>query len=149
MATFIISVALLVVGELFITSTKVNLHAAEYTAASNMAQKQLEVLKGTRTAAAWANQNTTPLDNLIPWQVTSPPAEQLVYTTTKITRVINGVNMTFSDQLTCNEVDYLIHTEAVMAPENSNLVQVTVTVSWLDHRQQTQFVQTTTFYSIT
>lgn len=124
LAVLIISVALVAALGMFITSTQANADAAEYTVATTLAQKQLELLKTKDAQNYWAKLELT-APAKIDWQDTEvayPP-------------LLNGVN-------------YQVDTTASLSPENQNLVQVTVTVTWdKPNGRPNSIVQLTTFFS--
>ena len=114
-AIVIISIALVAAAGMFIQSTKNNTAADEYTVAVSLAQKQMELLKSKMTTNDWANLASTSLS----WQ-----GEE-------------------SHPVVLNNKTYTIATVAENCPEDSvNLVQVRVTVSWLD-----KSMVLTTFFS--
>lgn len=124
LAVLIISVALVAALGMFITSTHANADAADYMVATTLAQKQLELLKIKDAQNYWSKLELT-APTKIAWQDTSvayPP-------------VLNGVN-------------YQVDTTASFSPENQNLVQVTVTVTWdKPDGRPNSIVQLTTSFS--
>lgn len=123
-ATLIITVALVAAVGMFISSTQANADAAEYTVAASLAQKQLEMLKTKDPINYWSKIDlSTPSE--ISWQ-----------------------DSTQSLPLKVNNVSYNVKTVAANCPENANLVQVTVTVSWnKSSPRPDSSVQITTSYS--
>jgi Tfp pilus assembly protein PilV len=124
LATVLISLALVAVVGMFIQATLSNVNAAEYTVAANLAQKQVQLLNANYTAAEW-NAMTLP-NNDIPWQDT---------------------NYDETVPIMLNNRLYNVTTSAIVCPEDpSNLVEVTVNVTWIGWRT-TQSVQVTTAFS--
>lgn len=119
-ATVIISVALVAISGMFINSTIANRKAADYTVAANLAQKQMELLK-VQPSSYWAAISVFPKN--ISWQDSSE-----------------------TTPLSINNITYTITTTADVCSEDSNLVQVTVAVSW-DDRGVSRALQLTTFYA--
>ena len=78
-AVFLLSVTLVPILGLFIHAIKLDTLAKEYTIATNLAQKQLELLK-THTSDYWKD---VTLPCTIPWQDHNqlPPASYIVTTT--------------------------------------------------------------------
>jgi len=68
LAVFIISTALLAIASFYIQSTQATVRSNQYTVATNLAQRQLELLK-KKPATDWAAYTTFP--TTIPWQDTS------------------------------------------------------------------------------
>ncbi|HEY3423198.1 MAG TPA: type II secretion system protein [Negativicutes bacterium] len=121
--TVIISLALVAAVGLFIQATLANGSAADYTVAANLAQKQVALLNANYTAAQW-NAMTLP-NNDIPWQDT---------------------NYGESVPILLNNRLYNVTTSVIACPEDaSNLVEVTVNVTWTG-RGATQSVQITTAF---
>ena len=102
-AIVIISIALVAAGGMFIQATRANTSASQYTAATALAQEQLERLK-QQPSTYWKGL-TVPRD---------------------ISLESGGIS-----SVTLNSVAYTITTNAKTCPEDAtNLVQVEVTVSW-------------------
>ena len=117
-AMFIVSVALIAITGMFVYSTKLSASANHYTAATNIARQQMELLKRW-TASNWNDSN---LPSSIPWQ---------------------GDPNKLTVNKTVFEVRTTINQTAGIDP---NLIQVTVTVSWKE-LSGTQKVQITTYFS--
>ncbi|MDD4600414.1 MAG: hypothetical protein PHQ46_05090 [Negativicutes bacterium] len=118
LAVLIISIALVASLGMFINSTKANANAAEYTLAATLAQKQLEMLKLKDPHTYWAVFDLT-TQTPIAWQdnTNQPPAS------------------------------YTVDTVASVCPENLDLVQVKVTVTWNKPTSDSNpSVTLTTFY---
>ncbi len=105
-AIIIISVALIAVTGMFIQSTRANSSGLEISTATALAQKQMEMLKSW-SAANWTA--LTPLPQVIAWQDAAEPAMPL----------------------TRNNIAYTVVTTAAASAQDANLVQVTVSVTWL------------------
>lgn len=122
-AILIITVALVAAVGMFINSTHANANAAEYTAAASLAQKQLEMLKTKDPVNYWSKLDL------------SSPSE------------IAWQDSTQATPLKVNNVSYNVGTMASSCPESSNLVQVTITVTWNNSTPSpSSSVQVTTFY---
>jgi type II secretory pathway pseudopilin PulG len=104
-AVIIISIGIVAAGAVFIPSTASYAQAADYTVATNLAQKQLELLK-TWDADSWRN---ALLLGTIEWQGEEPQP-----------------NM----PLNLNGVDYTVETKVSDASVSNALVEVTVTIFW-------------------
>lgn len=119
-ATVIITLALTAAAGMFIQSVQAVSSAASCTAAANLAQKQLELLK-TKDKTYWTNHAVDPD---IPWQ---------------------DIGETLP--LAINQINYTARTQSSISPENRYLIQVVVTVSWTDPGKRVQqVVQMTAFY---
>ena len=122
-ATLIITVALVAAVGILMTSTQANSNAAEYTVAASLAQKQLELLKTKDPGNYWSKLEL------------SSPSE------------ISWQDNNEAIPLKVNNVSYNVKTIASSCPENSNLVQVTVTVIWNNTGSRPESnVQITTSY---
>lgn len=117
-AMFILSVAVVAIMGVFTNSAKLNANAAHYTAATNIARQQMELLKKW-SASDWSDPN---LPASIPWQ-----GEPNNLTVNKTTFEVRTIVDQFSD------VD-------------PNLVQVTVSVTWKEF-SGSKNVQLTTYFS--
>lgn len=115
-AVIIISIGIVAAGAVFIPTTASYVQAADYTVATNLAQKQLELLK-TWNADNW--RNALPL-GAIEWQGEEPPDKP--------------INL--------NGVDYTVETKVSDASVSNALVEVTVTISWSrgGKPQQAEFI---------
>lgn len=117
-AMFIVTVSLTAITGIFAYATKLNASAAHYTAATNMARQQMELLK-LWNESDWRDPN---LPASIPWQ--GDPDGLIVNNTTfDVSTIINQINDT-----------------------DPSLVQVTVIVSWKEV-SSTRNVQLTTYFS--
>lgn len=117
-ASMIIGLAFVAFLNLSISSTKATSSAADYTVASNLAQKQLEILK-TKDKSFWINHIT---DLNIPWQDSAQ-----------------------SNPVHINNTDYLITTRSEASVEDSQLVKVTVAVQWRE-QENDQLLQVIMLY---
>ncbi|MBP2635081.1 MAG: hypothetical protein H6Q72_988 [Firmicutes bacterium] len=117
-AIFILSIALLAISGMFVYATKLSSSANHYTAATNMARQQMELLKRW-TASDWSDPS---LPASIPWQ--GDP-----------------------DKLTVNKMTFEVET-IINQPSNidPSLLQITVIVSWKEPNG-TKNVQLTTYFS--
>lgn len=117
-AIFILSAALLTISGMFVSATKLSSSANHYTAATNMARQQMELLKRW-TANDW---NDPSLPASIPWQ--GDP-----------------------DKLTVNKTTFEVKT-IINQPSSidPNLLEITVIVSWKE-LNDTKNVQLTTYFS--
>lgn len=117
-AVCILSLALLAVSGMFVNATKLSSSANHYTAATNIARQQMELLKRW-TASDWSDPS---LPASIPWQ--GDP-----------------------DKLTVNKMTFEVKT-LITQPSgiDPDLLQITVIVSWKE-RNDTRNVQLTTYFS--
>ena len=119
LAVIITSVALTAVAALFVPATVNYSNAADYTAAVNLAQKQLELLK-VRPSSVWAAES---VPCSIEWQ-----------------------DVTESLPIRLNNVDYQVETQVLSTTVSNFLVEVQVTVNWTRGKIP-QTIQMTAFYS--
>ena len=118
LAILIISIALTAATSMFIQSTKSSVSGNEITNATALAQKQIELLK-TQPASYWNNLAAPP--QTIAWQDSAQ--------TMPVTK---------------NNISYTVTTTTANTALDSNLVQVTVAVSWAG-----QSISMVTFFSKT
>ena len=104
LAILVISIALTAATSMFIQSTKANVAGSEITNATALAQKQIELLK-IQPTTFWSSLAAPPQS--IAWQDSSETMP-----------------------LTKNNVAYTVTTTTSNTALDSNLVQVTVVVSW-------------------
>lgn len=104
LAILVISIALTAATSMFIQSTKANVAGSEITNATALAQKQIELLK-IQPTTFWSSLDAPPQS--IDWQDSSETMP-----------------------LTKNNVAYTVTTTTSNTALDSNLVQVTVEVSW-------------------
>jgi len=104
LAILVISIALTAAAPLFIQATKASVEGSEITNATALAQKQIELLK-TQPVTFWSGLAAPPQS--IAWQDSSETMP-----------------------LTKNNVQYTVATTTANTALDSNLVQVTVVVSW-------------------
>lgn len=117
-AIVIISIGMVAVAGVFIPATANYSNAADYTAAVNLAQKQLELLK------TWKPDNWKAAGATIVWQDDDDPMP---------------INL--------NGIDYMVETKKVSPSSVSNsLVEVNVTVSW-SRGGKGQSIQLVAYYS--
>jgi Tfp pilus assembly protein PilV len=101
-ATIIISIGLVAVATIFVPATINYGNAADYTVATNLAQKQIELLKA-QPISFW---NVT-LPFAVDWQG----------------KEVQPINL--------NTINYQVTTKALPVGASNSLVEVQVTVSWL------------------
>ena len=118
LAILVISIALTAATSMFLQSTKASVSGNEITNATALAQKQIELLK-TQPASFWNNLAAPP--QTIAWQDSSQTMP-----------------------LTKNNISYTVITTTANTALDSNLVQVTVAVSWAG-----QSISMVTFFSKT
>lgn len=99
-AMVIISIALVASGGMFIQATRANSEAEQYTAATTLAQEQLERLKQK---------------DYTYWATIGPTIER---------------QGTGGDTITLNNIAYTVATVTETSDDPAHLVQVKVTVSW-------------------
>lgn len=117
-AIFVVAVALLAITGIFVYATRLSSTANHYTAATNMARQQMELLKRW-PASAWSDPS---LSATIPWQGDL-------------------------DKLTVNKTVFEVRTIINQTNSlDPSLIQVTVIVSWKE-LSGTQTVQLTTYFS--
>jgi Tfp pilus assembly protein PilV len=117
-AIFVLTVALLAITGMFVYATKLNSSASHYTAATNMARQQMELLKRW-PASTWSDPS---LPAAIPWQ--GDP-----------------------DKLTVNKTAFEVRTIIKQTTSiDPSLIQVTVIVSWKE-LDGTKNVQLITYFS--
>jgi Tfp pilus assembly protein PilV len=119
LAVMIIATALLATAGMFIQSVRSNNNAAQYTVATNLAQKQIELLK-LKSHNYWSNQ--------------SMPAELAWQDNTEALPV------------TVKGVHYYVTTTATTSTEDSNLTEIVVVVYW-SRQGQVCDVRMTSFFS--
>jgi Tfp pilus assembly protein PilV len=104
-AVIIISLGIVAVAAVFIPATAKYANAADYTVATNLAQKQLELLKNL-TPTEW---NVALLQGTVDWQGDEPEPKM---------------------PISLNAIDYTVDTKVSLASVSNSLVEVNVTVSW-------------------
>ncbi|WP_371371397.1 hypothetical protein [Sporomusa aerivorans] len=119
LAVMITGIALLTIAGIFAQATLGNKNAAEYTAATNLAQKQLELLK-RKPPSYWEDPS---LPARLEWQDASETLP---------------VNI--------KGVAYYVTTTASTSVEDSNLIETVVVVTW-SHSEKIYKVALTAFYS--
>lgn len=126
LAIIIISIALMTIGGLFLQSGKSANTSTEYTTAANLAQKQFELLKVRQ-------QGTNPL---------------LTTTTIYPFNYNEWLDNHLRDAATSSYPVFSVKTTAVQCTEqnSSNLLEVTVTVSWNNKQNVSTQVPFTTLF---
>lgn len=123
-AIVIISLALVAAATMFVQSSRANSAANDYTTATSLAQKQIELLKSHKVTGPTANFWAAVADGAsLPWE-----GEE-------------------NHPIVLNNTTYTVSTVAHNAPEDpAGLVQVSVTVSW-NRSGQNNSVTFTAFFS--
>lgn len=117
-AIFIVTVSLTAITGIFVYATKLNVSAGHYTAATNLAREQMELLKSWKESD-WRDLS---LPISIPWQG-SP------------------------DNLIVNNTTFAVNTNAEQIDDTDpSLIQITVIVSW-EELSGTRNVRLTTYFS--
>lgn len=124
-AAVIIAVAVTAAAGLMIRSVKGNSSAARFTVAASLAQRQVEYLKGSRTAADWT-------------ELAIPDAGEVELGSAWLCQASRTVIL--------NHTTYTLTSLASKCPEDSaDLVQVRVVVAW--GGQDGESLDMTTFFS--
>lgn len=117
-AVFIVGVSLVAIAGIFMQSSQASARAVRYTAATNIAQQQMELLK-QRSTDFWRNPQ---LPNSLPWL---GKERELI---------VNHTN--FFVLTTIDQIDAI----------DTTLVKVTVRVSWQE-KGSTKYIQLLTYFS--
>lgn len=118
LAVFIIGVSFIAIAGIFLQSSQASASAIRYTAATNIAQQQMELLK-QRSTAFWSNPQ---LPGSLPW-------------------------LGKESELTVNHTKFFILTTIDQIDAiDTTLVKVTVKVSWQE-KGSTKYIQVITYFS--